>query len=146
MLKRATLYLGLLVAATLGVDLRPAVANVYYFDPGVLSPQFKSGTCIYRIFYGNYGSTPFASARFYSGDCGPVNVLGLAAGNNFTSYYDHITNGSGQDSCGSYFSQQATFVGPPAYGIGMVLGLRNNSVVHAFTFDGPDRVTPYRYC
>lgn len=145
MLKRVILYLCMLAASTASVA-SPAAATVYYFEPGVLSPQFKSGTCIYRIFYGNYGPVPFAEVRFYAGDCVPVSLLGIAAIGTGQYLYDRFTDGANSDSCGPYFYRQVTFPGPPAYGIGMVLSLRNNQVLHQFRFDGGTRVSPYRYC
>ena len=80
---------------------------------GSLSPQYRVGSCVYRVWYGNLGSTPFAKVRLYSGDCDPV-VLSLdirsTPGGPDGGYHGLDSWSSGTDSCGSYFEKQT--VGP----------------------------------
>ena len=92
-----------------------------YFPPGQISGKFNFYGCVVRIWYGNYGSTPFAKVWRYPGgsSCGYIHtaVGGLNGSNLFWSWDSGI--GVAQyDPWGEGMNElQAT--GPaPAYGVG----------------------------
>lgn len=115
------------LAATAFSTLTAATASargyLYQVPAGAPSPQYVHGTCIYRIWYGNYGSIAFAKFRAYSGDCGGVTVSAYV---HYGDPWGPVNWGLpgtwtvGSDSCGSYYERQATSDPKrPAYGVGM---------------------------
>jgi hypothetical protein len=95
----------------------PASAAVSYFrhPSNQLSRQFRDGSCIYKIIYGNFGSSPYATAHFYSGVCN--------SGSRQPEVYVEYQPNSGQtksgsatggiDGCGAYIAYSA--VGPAGH-------------------------------
>ncbi|MFC9970246.1 hypothetical protein ACFVH6_05015 [Spirillospora sp. NPDC127200] len=126
-----------------------AAADVYFKYPeNRLSPQFKKGTCVYRIRYGNYGDTGYAQVRFYSGNCGDrsfVMVCGSTPGAAYECRTEHRITTGGSDTCGSYFEKQATL---PARSNARTMGVNFPEVndTNWFQADSGQATTAYRNC
>jgi len=148
-MSRQLLRWAVVVAAFLGsiAMAAPASAATYRYPPNTLSPQFRDGTCIYRIWYGNYGGTPFAKVRLYGGDCGELTVRVAGQRGDLVDWYTAPRGYSGgQDSCGSYFEKQATANGAPAFAVGMQAYFPATGHDYVFWHDSGRQTTPYRYC
>src|SRR5262249_48390415 len=83
----------------------------YNVPANAMTPQFKDGTCVYRVQFGDVGSAAYGKLRFYSGACGgtTVEVAALRAGLVLTweaAKGQEISITS--DSCGSAYEEQAT--------------------------------------
>jgi serine/threonine-protein kinase len=118
----------------------------YHFPAGVLSPQLIEGNCVYRVFYGNIGATPFAKVRFYSGDCGGVDLTVTARREGATSYYGYTNGSTGTDSCGAYIESQADSGGVAATAVGETLHFPATGRGYAFVSGAGPPVSPYRNC
>ncbi len=97
----------------------PASAAVSSFRYPVmkLSPQFRDGSCRYKIIYGNYGSVPFAIVHAYDGGAciqGDRKPFVVVAYVNHRQELKHANSGHfsagvrGSDRCGWYTAFQAT--------------------------------------
>jgi hypothetical protein len=133
------------LAPTLSADAR-ALQN-YRLDPNELSPQYLDGTCVYRAWYGNYGSTPFVKLRFYSGNCASVALSLLISRGAGVSTYDGLRSTSGgTDSCGSYIELQET--GPAGWvGVGEVADFYwTTGHLRTYRYDATSVQSAYHYC
>jgi hypothetical protein len=114
----SALVLGAVVLGSTGAA--PAGADPSDIDLEInhMSPQYRAGDCVYKIIYGNYGSAPYAGVRVYNTLCfGSAVVVKSADGNGIHYTSSQTVAHNGIDSCGAYWTIQAT--GPnPGYGIG----------------------------
>jgi hypothetical protein len=103
------------------------------------SPFYREDLCLYRIVYGNYGSTPYAAIRGYSTYCIGMTVWAKTVDNNGTHWTSSDTVAFYDvDSCGLYYAIQAT--GPaPGYGIGARLD--TGTTTWTYSYDGEDTQT-----
>jgi eukaryotic-like serine/threonine-protein kinase len=113
------------------------------------SPEFKEGSCVYRIWYANYGSTAFGKLRIYSGgNCLSASVQVAAARGTTISYESVGTPFISQntDSCGSYFEIQATADATPAYAVGMSIRFAATGRTIVFAYDRGAAPTVVKNC
>lgn len=111
---------------------------------GTMTPQYKDGTCVYRVQFGNVSSTGYAKVRFYQGSCGgtTIEVAALRTGLVLTweaAKGQEITVAS--DSCGSSYEEQATSNAEPAYGVGARITFGETGHVVVF-MDGNGKTPP----
>jgi len=113
------------------------------------SPEFKEGSCVYRIWYANYGSTAFGKLRLYSGgNCLSASVQ-VAAARGTTITYESVGTpfiSQNTDSCGSYFEIQATADATPAYAVGMSIRFAATGRTIVFAFDRGAAPTVVKNC
>ncbi|HYX35949.1 MAG TPA: hypothetical protein VE954_22845 [Oligoflexus sp.] len=100
-----------LIAILSGATTATAAEYTSFRHPAnQLSRQFIDGSCLYKIIYGNYGSTPYATVHLYGGKCGtgekqPYVVVDYEPNSLNSGSGDPI---GGKDVCGSYIAFQAT--------------------------------------
>jgi eukaryotic-like serine/threonine-protein kinase len=114
-----------------------------------LSPEFKDGSCVYRIWYSNIGSTPFGKLRIYSLDnCLSASVLVAAQRGTTVSYESVGGPGVSQntDSCGKYFEIQATASSTPAFAVGMSIRFAVTGHTTVFSVDHGIAPTVMKSC
>ncbi len=92
----------------------------YKVAAGQLGPLGVDGDCVFRVWYGNYGSVAFAKIRLFAGNCGsPSTAVAAQRGDVMTYQSDEPGVSGGSDGCGSYFEIQVIAGGDPAFGVGM---------------------------
>jgi serine/threonine-protein kinase len=118
--------------------------QMFNFPVNQMSPEFQDGTCVYRVMYGNNGSTGYAKARYYAGACGgtTIQVAALRTGLVLTweaakgQEFSVVT-----DNCGTAHDEQATSESTPAYGVGVRITFGETGHVVVF-LDGSGPTPP----
>ena len=86
-----------------------AGVSEFRHPPNQLSRQFRDGSCLYKIIYGNFGSVPYATVHLYGGVCNSGQQQPLVvvdAQPDSQRWYSRSPSG-GQDACGGYIAFQA---------------------------------------
>jgi eukaryotic-like serine/threonine-protein kinase len=126
------------------VPAPPPGPTTYMVPANTITPEFKDGTCVYRVLFGNFGSAAFAQVHFYSGNCGgsAIEVAALRTGLVLTWEAANGQEVSGAtDSCGSSYVEQATSKPDPAYGVGARITFGETHHVLVF-MDGSGKTPP----
>ncbi len=111
----------LVAVMTLGSAAAPAPVGANptdtYLPNNTLSPQYSLGGCLYKVIWGNFGSTPFTQVQFYNlTSCGgAVVALDWTNGTTTQTAFGTTVTATGTDGCGSYQVIQA------AGGVGFAL-------------------------
>ncbi len=110
-LSRVLLTLAAITGVTAATSASAGGDYRFRHPPNRLSRQFRDGTCIYKIIYGNYGNTPYATVHLYSQSC-------FTPKGGHPRAYVQYQPGSGTtisrgalpriDACGVYTGYQAT--------------------------------------
>lgn len=123
----------------------PPPANTLRVPAGSLSPQMINGTCVFRIWFGNFGDTPFAKVRVYSGACGGMGITVISQRGDDTLHTSDTGWGGGTDECGSYYEGQATGRGP-AIAVGQRVNFAETGQVLTFLHDSGRTARIYARC
>jgi hypothetical protein len=103
-----------MVGVVAGAMPASAAVSAFRYPRNKLSPQFREGSCLYKIIYGNYGNVPFAIVHVYDGgacmlgDRKPYVTVnyGREGRQANSGYFSAGVRGS--DRCGTFTAFQAT--------------------------------------
>jgi serine/threonine-protein kinase len=105
-------------------DAGPPASTTYYrVTAQELTPPLREGSCVFRIWFGDIGSSPVGQLRLYSGQCSGAAVQVASADPSGTVTFEQLGAPdvrTSRDACGHYVQVEATGH-EPADGVGLLV-------------------------